>query len=140
MTDDPFFGTGASDVEWMSRHLDQLRKTYEAEHRSLILAIIDILDAVQRMEVQPEPASGTGNSKAGLRVLKDKIHKLLQDRSVEEVPTDGRVDPAVHHVVDISEEQGEPETIVRVVRPGYLWNDRLLRPADVVAVQRPEES
>jgi molecular chaperone GrpE (heat shock protein) len=51
-----------------------------------------------------------------------------------------KLDPRLHHVVEVASLPGEPETIVRQVRPGYLWKGQVLRPAEVVTIASPSPS
>jgi molecular chaperone GrpE len=50
-------------------------------------------------------------------------------------------DPALHEAIgQLASDSAPPGTVVQVMQPGYLLNDRLLRPAMVLVARAPEEN
>jgi molecular chaperone GrpE (heat shock protein) len=37
-------------------------------------------------------------------------------------------------VIGVCDGPGEPGTVVRQLRPGYMWKDQVLQPAEVITV------
>jgi len=72
----------------------------------------------------------------GMEMVKKQIADFLDGRGVTEVPVTGAFDPATHDAVgqEPSDEVAEGE-ILRVMRKGYVLNDRLLRAATVIVSQ-----
>ncbi len=72
----------------------------------------------------------------GYSLIRARLGRALSDQGVEQVETAGRrVDPATMTVVDLVDNpEAEPETVVEEVRPGYCWNGRVIRFAEVRAV------
>ena len=66
----------------------------------------------------------------------DEIITILSRYGLETIDTDGKVNPKIHEVVGIEPLVGtaEPNTIVKVERPGYMMSGVVLRPARVIVV------
>ncbi len=79
----------------------------------------------------------------GIVLVQKEFHKILEENGVEKIETEGKhFDPNVHEAVSMSETDEYPDgVIIEEVRPGYMLNKRLLRPAQVrVAKEWDEES
>ncbi len=78
----------------------------------------------------------------GMSMVQKQFEQFLTDQGVKEIPSDGVLfDHNLHDAVG-SEATGPetPEnTILRVVRKGYMLKDRLLRPASVIVARHEEE-
>ncbi len=72
----------------------------------------------------------------GYALIRSRLARELAAQGVERVETEGcRVDPATMTVVELVDAPGaEPETVIEEVRPGYCWNGRAIRFAEVRAV------
>ncbi len=72
----------------------------------------------------------------GYALIRSRLARTLSDQGVERVETaDRRVDPSTMTVVELVDRPGvEPETVIEEVRPGYCWNGRVIRFAEVRAV------
>ncbi|MBI2315254.1 nucleotide exchange factor GrpE [Candidatus Daviesbacteria bacterium] len=66
----------------------------------------------------------------GVELAVKEFKGVLQSEGLEEVPTGGAFNPALHEAVDI--QQGDDNIILKVVRCGYTLNGKVLRPAGVV--------
>ncbi len=77
----------------------------------------------------------------GVRATYEGMLNLLARHAVEPLTSVGEpFDPDVHEaatVVAAPPTQREPLLVVDQIRSGYMWNDRLLRPARVVVAKRP---
>lgn len=71
----------------------------------------------------------------GYSLIRSRLARALAGEGVERVETAGRrVDPAAMTVVDLVDDpEAEPETVIEEVRPGYCWNGRVIRFAEVRA-------
>ncbi|HOP57569.1 MAG TPA: nucleotide exchange factor GrpE [Bacillota bacterium] len=77
----------------------------------------------------------------GFRMIKDSIFQVLSDEGVKQNNTvvGNNFDPNLEHAIDKRYEADKPEgVILEVVKKGYMFKDRLLRPALVVINVRPE--
>ena len=67
----------------------------------------------------------------------DELVTVLSRYGVEQIDTDGIVDPKVHEIVGLDPltDGVQPDTIVKVVRTGYLLSGSVLRPAQVIVAR-----
>jgi len=66
-----------------------------------------------------------------------ELLSVLEKHGVERLQTKGeRFDPALHEAVAVVPARGAPEgTIIEELKPGFIRNERLLRPATVVVAK-----
>lgn len=68
-----------------------------------------------------------------LKPLEKNLAKLLQSLSLQKIPSDPGVEfnPDFHDAVSVVDEGGDTEVILETLRPGYLYEGSVLRPAMV---------
>lgn len=107
--------------------------------RPLYLDLVLLLD---RLHGSVEPWREHSPQVADFLVsLEDEVEEILARRGVLPLSASGRsFDPAQHRVIQIeeTEDPAEHNSIARVVRRGYEWNDRLLRAEEVVVRRLPD--
>jgi molecular chaperone GrpE len=124
--------------------LDNLRKRYDREvqreraaERTRSAAMwLPIVDDVERALEHGD--SGCAGLVAGIRAVQEKAVAVLRALGFSRIGSVGeRFDPVRHEVVATVKGDGEPGTVVDVVRPGYGNDDEVLRPAAVVVARFP---
>lgn len=92
--------------------------------------IKELLLAVDRLKSN-DPSADLNQSVA------DELVTVLSRYGVEQIDTDGIVDPKVHEIVGLDPltDGVQPDTIVKVVRTGYLLSGSVLRPAQVIVAR-----
>ena len=92
--------------------------------------IKELLLAVDRLKSN-DPSADHNQSVA------DELVTVLSRYGVEQIDTDGIVDPKVHEIVGLDPltDGVQPDTIVKVVRTGYLLSGSVLRPAQVIVAR-----
>jgi molecular chaperone GrpE len=98
---------------------------------------LEVADSVDRaLAVDGEGAAGDG-----LRAVRDQIASTLARRGVERAGEVGDAfDPERHEAVDVRPAADLPDrTVAEVIRPGYVRDGRVLRPALVAVAQRPPD-
>lgn len=107
-------------------------KTVRRGKRDLFLLVLDVLDEFDRTLKHAERDPDT--SPQGVRVIRDLLMQRIQKEGVARIEAKGdEFDPELHEAVaTITGDSNRPGTIVKEVRPGYLWGDELLRPAQVI--------
>ncbi|MBC6457024.1 hypothetical protein [Actinomadura sp. HBU206391] len=99
----------------------------EVEPPPIVHTLIDISDRVAGLRDSVEPAV--------TRWLLDRITEALADAGVSAIREEGAVDTTRHAVLGVRA-TADPELVDRIaetVRPGYRWNDQVLRPQQVIA-------
>jgi molecular chaperone GrpE len=106
-------------------------KAAESGKREIILPLLSIVDDLERsLEWAGDEGQPFSN---GVRLCYQKILTLLNEQGVHPFESVGRqFTPELHDAVAVSRDaQAEPGTILQELRRGYLWNNDLLRPAQV---------
>ena len=89
-------------------------------NQTLLLSLLEVVDDLERaVEHIPDD---------GLEMILEKLEQILKDNQVEEVKMDG-FEPKLMECVAMV--KGEKDKIITVEQKGYLYNQKLLRPAKV---------
>ncbi|MDP8255035.1 MAG: nucleotide exchange factor GrpE [Candidatus Alcyoniella australis] len=133
-------------LQRLAAEFDNFRKRSEREkaqtadwaRAELLKALMPVLDgldrAVHSVDGIEEPWA------EGLRTLQRQTFTILHAQGLEEIPTQGKLDPNVHEVFSAVPMPGvEPEHIVECCEPGYTLHGRLVRPARVIVAKQPPE-
>lgn len=102
----------------------------------------DLLPALDNFEMGMMAAEKEEGSMIhlGMTMVQKQLNDFLEGQGATVVKTDGAFDPTLHEAVSEEEsEEVEPGNIVRVMRRGFMLNDRLLRPATVVVAKAAGE-
>ena len=113
----------------IARERDQLGK--EAL-REFMVSLLDEVDDIERLLAFARDDDSPVVQ--GVRAIHEKLLQLLEKYGVRPIESVGKgFDPALHEAVNtVPAGEKEPGTIVEEVRRGYVWNDELLRTAQVV--------
>ena len=106
-------------------------KVAEEGKRGIMLALLDIIDDMEKA-LQFANDSKLPSVK-GLQIIHQKSLALLKTHGVLPFESVGTpFDHNLHEAVAMAEHEGnDPGTVVDELRRGYLWNNELLRPAQV---------
>lgn len=102
----------------------------------------DILPAMDSLRIGLESASQQASASAvaaGFQLAVQQLRSALGNHGLVEVEALGRpFDPARHEALSQEASDAVPEgSVVRVLRTGWMLNDRLLRPAGVIVSTGP---
>ncbi|MCK4658258.1 MAG: nucleotide exchange factor GrpE [Phycisphaerae bacterium] len=109
----------------------------------LLKAVVAVVDDFERTLEAAENTSQADAVVEGIKLVYDKLMKLLKDNAVEAIESLGKpFDPTEHAaMMQQPSDQCEPGTVIQEVQRGYRYRDRILRPAQVVvASSEPQES
>jgi molecular chaperone GrpE len=129
--------------------LDNVRKRaqrdIEAANRYGIEKFVaELLPVKDSLELAVENAGRTDSSSilAGQEATLKLLEKALKSQDVKKLdPVGEPFDPARHEAMMAqASTSAEPNSILKVVQPGYELNGRLLRPARVIIAKAPEVS
>ena len=91
----------------------------------------DSLEAALAVEA-PTPES----LREGVEITNRQLEAAFEKSGLAPVdPLGGRFDPHRHEAMGQADSDQEPNTVVAVLRKGYLLNDRVLRPALVMVAR-----
>lgn len=100
-----------------------------------LLLVADYLDLALASPAGGEEAKAIAR---GIAMTRSKLAQALEQVDVRPIRTSGIFDPTQHEAVESRTSDLEPGTILETLRPGYTWQDRILRPARVVVASAPE--
>jgi molecular chaperone GrpE len=112
-----------------ARDQDDLRRFACA---GIIAEILPILDS---FEIGLKSTAIDQNMFSGFQMVFTQLKTILSNKGLEEVVTTAGTgfNPLQHEAVAyIHHQEIQPECVIEVVRKGYLFNDRLLRPVSVI--------
>jgi len=109
---------------------------------SLLQEFLPVADACERALGSLDNAQGNEDAeqyREGVRLLYKQISSVLSRVGVVPIESKGRkFDPHLHEAVTREESsEHEDNTVLLELRCGYLFGDRLLRPAQVIVSSRP---
>jgi molecular chaperone GrpE len=135
-------------VDEQERRRQQDQVARQQTQKDLLLALVDLRDRLQaghEQAVRFRPGWLTGRSATGfvasmaegLAMNLRRLDEILARRGVRPLPVLGQTfDPHTMHAAELAHDPESPEgLVVRELRKGFLYGDRLLRVAEV-AVNR----
>ncbi len=110
-------------------------------NESLLKAMLPILDSLERAIDHGEKMNETGPLLQGVQITLRQLLSILERFGVKPVAAMGEAfDPEKHEAVSQAESDQEPNRVISELEKGYLFHERLLRPAKVfVSKARPEK-
>lgn len=128
--------------------LENYRKRMERERADLaryagadvVKEVLPVLDNLERA-LRAAEGSSEEQLRDGVAIIHRQLAEILTRLGLTEVESEGKpFDPHVHEAVSQHETEEHPEgTVLTVFQKGYLFKDRLLRPA-MVSVARASSS
>lgn len=129
--------------------LDTYRRKVQREKTELAKfalqpLIEELLPSIDHLDMAIEAAKNSDDSKnilTGVEMVSSQIKKVFANFGVEEIKTEGMdFDPNTSECVSHEPSEDVPENgVIKVVRRGYMFNGRLLRPAAVVVSSGAKE-
>ncbi len=107
----------------------QAEMRFDSQRRDLLLSLLPVVDNLELALAHIEAGS---QLRDGVAATLRQFLRALEDNGVRQLnPTGETFDPAYHEAVEAARSDLPSGTIVEVVRPGYVLNDQLVRPAQV---------
>jgi molecular chaperone GrpE len=127
----------------MRRATNERLEAVQYANADLLRALLDVVDDFDRTLEISHASESVEAVVEGVRLIRDKMEKLLRDHAVEPIDAqDEKFDPNLHQaLMRQPTNDHEPGTVVQQVQRGYKHRERVLRPAKViVATVPPDES
>jgi len=137
--------------KWLRAHADfeNTRKRLEKEkieflkfaNEDLILQLLPIIDNFDRAINSQKDFDKNDPHLKGIFLIKDNLHKLLEDCGVVKIKSLGeKFNPEFHEAVMVVETNEHPDgVVVDELQVGYTMHNRLIRPATVKVSKNKEE-
>jgi molecular chaperone GrpE len=105
---------------------------YAAE--SLLIKLLPVLDDFERSLLYIDSAKDTQSIKEGIKLVYDKLLKVLEDQGVKKIDAVGKPFDVHYHeaMLQRKEENVKPHTVIEEIEKGYMYKDRVIRHTKVV--------
>lgn len=135
-------------VNYQERQKRETARLVASNTRSFVEALVPWLD---NFELSLKTASATPESNAAsadaesfhkaMQLTHDHLLQVLQGKGLKRYSAAGqRFDPALHEsITKIPMADKFHGEVIEEVRPGYIWQDLVLRPASVVIADNPQK-
>lgn len=123
-----------AEMDNLRKRLDRERKDYvNYANQELMGEFIPVFDNFHRALRSIPRTEGTKPLLDGVEMIYRQLEEVLKKQGLEEVEAAGQpFNPHLHEAVQVEETDRCPEdTVLEVIRNGYLFRGRLLRPAEV---------
>jgi molecular chaperone GrpE len=110
----------------------EVSKDVERGRRSMLVSFLEVLDNLDR--ALEASSDRTDPLAQGVSIVRQQFLATLEGMGVKRVdPLGHPFDPSIHEAVSqVPAPAGtEPNVVIGVIRPGYVMNDEVLRPAAV---------
>lgn len=92
--------------------------------------ILPVLDNFNRAFEHTPPDLQENEWVNGMKNIKMQLEGLLTQSGLQEIATEGHVDPNLHEIVSTA--PGEKDQIIQVLEKGYTLNGKVIRAAKVI--------
>ncbi|MFA7561407.1 MAG: nucleotide exchange factor GrpE [Candidatus Izemoplasmatales bacterium] len=139
---DKYYRNLAEMENYKKRMSEDLKK--ERKYSSMPLAdkLIDTVEVFDQALNTETDDNNLKNFLYGFKMIKDMMFNALKDEGVTliESKVGDDFDPNIHEAMDTDYNQEKPEnSILKIVKKGYKFKDRILRPTMVVINIKPKE-
>ena len=118
------------------------RERQQDRHRgveSLVEHILPVLDTFDRA-LAGQNDSATAEYRKGFELIRRQLWEALAKQGLSRIESVGQeFNPHIHHAIESVETSEHSDgTVISEMQPGYLFHDRVLRPAMVRVASAPE--
>ena len=101
---------------------------------SLIEDLLPVMDTMKLGLEASEKHPEASEIKKGFEMVLEQMNRILKEKGLIEVTPDGEeFDPNKHESISYQTSKDIPEgKVIQTIRTGYILNDRLIRPANVI--------
>jgi molecular chaperone GrpE len=132
-TNDKLLRVHADFQNYQKRMEKELNLLREETKKTYICELIDLYDLLKKAYKDNDP-------KKGLELLLNNIEKFFDKENIKIIECVGnRFDHNLHHAVTtVEQEDCDDDIIVEEVKRGYMVNDKVIRPSQVIVNKNKE--
>ena len=130
-----------TDLKYLQAEFENYKRRTEKDKRDfadylLECFITDLLPIKDNLEAATGLAKENENTEGlvkGVEMTLKQLKELLESKGLEEIKAEGeKFDPFRHEVVSKAVNENQPEnTVIEVIRNGYVFREKVIRPAMV---------
>jgi molecular chaperone GrpE len=124
----------------LQKRIKKIKESAQHEAlRKVARKVLPVADSLARALQVAEQTEGADRITEGLRLTEQEFYAMLSDMGIELIDAVGQpFDPNYHEAVfQQPSEEAEPNTVLQEIKKGFLIEDDLLRPAQVVVSAPP---
>jgi len=127
-----------ADFENFKKKQDERKERWQEKAKEeLAEDLIEVIDNLERALMAAEEETAVVK---GVEMVNEQLYDTLNSEGLKVIESGEKFDPEVHKAVETQEhEEHPPKTILEQKRKGYRFKDRILRPAEVVVTEKPDE-
>lgn len=121
---------------------DEAIKDRKYASQKVVGELINPVDMLQMIVNMPAPSPEIQNYVIGFQMITNQLVDILKNEGLAPIVANvgDEFDPRVMQVVDTAYEEGKKENeILAIKQAGYMYKDRVLRPAMVLVNKKPEK-
>lgn len=124
-----------ADFENYKKREEERKKQWQRQaQRELGEEMIEVLDNLERAILSADENSTVVQ---GVKMVADQLYETLEKKGLKKIDAEGEeFDPELHKAVDT--EEGDHNQILRQKRKGYMFDDQVIREAEVVVGKEEE--
>ena len=135
MTNDKALRANAEMMNFKRRKEEETSNMLKYANEDILKSLLPIVDNFERGLKMDDNDLSDEVSKflSGFKMIYTNVIEILNKFEVKEIPAEGiEFDPTVHQAVLMEHDDGKPHgVILEVLQKGYMYKDRVLRPAMV---------
>lgn len=126
-----------ADFENYKKEEDERKEQWQREaQKELAEELIEVMDNMERALLSAEEDSSVYQ---GVKMVADQLNEKLESKGLQRINAEGEeFDPKMHKAVD-TETHEEHNKVIEQRRKGYMYDDEVLREAEVVVGKNNEE-
>ncbi len=132
-----------ADLQNYRRRTEQERaQQLQYAHEALLTDLLPLSDNCNQALASIRDSADVEALARGVEMILGQLQAFMQRYGVRELNPHGELfDPELHEAVEaVPTDEAAPNTVVEVVQPGYMLNDRLLRAPKVRVAVAPRDS
>jgi molecular chaperone GrpE len=108
-------------------------------NENLLAKLVPVQDAFEMALTAASNDPAAKSLQAGIVMISNQLKSVLAEAGLEEIDSTGKqFDPNLHEAVSQQESASVPEgQVLRQIRKGYKFRNRLMRPAGVIVAKSP---
>lgn len=130
----------ANEQNLRRRHQQEIADTHKFAGQKFAAEMLPVKDYLEMALL--DQSGNFDTLKMGVQMTLNELQKAFDITNIKEInPQPGdKLDPHQHQAMQAEESDQEANSIIRVLKKGYLLNDRILRPAMVVVAKSAENA
>ena len=114
------------------RNMEERRQILQYDGKDFIVNILPVLDDLDRT-LSIKELKNNKNIYSGIKMIIDKINKILDDKGVKSYKSVGEVfDTSVHEALMMKKSNKKSGLVLEEFEKGYLYHDKVIRHAKVI--------